>query len=739
VEAGSDAILTNTFSANPQNLRSGQIEKVIRAGVRIARKAAGNKPVIGDIGPLGVLISPYGDGDFTQTRKVYASICRAFCSESIEVLCLETFTSMIEAKAAFLAAREFSKVIIVSFSLQDNGRTIMGEIPESIAITFERLGAACVGFNCAHPDVVLEAVRRISGIASIPILAKPNAGRVRIRGGKVEHTLSDKELASYFDGLAGAGASMIGGCCGTTSEYIKMIAKRPKRPAPRRVMKAFFLASPSSVLQVESSDRCIVGERLNPSGRKKLKGSLLDGDYAVYGEEARAQEKAGAAALDVNAFVAGLDEEKALMGCVHEVLRNVRLPLFIDTQNIEAARAVMEIYPGIGVYNSVPARVKELKKWLPLVRKFGFKAVVSLVSAAIPRDHGERMKNARLAMDTARSIGFSLDDLIFDPLVFSAATEAEQVAETLKTVVALQGLGFKTILGISNVSFGLPERSALNSVFAASAVRAGASFLIVNPIDAAVTGAVRAANALFGRSISGYVQHFKKNQHKITAGQPALGGDQKIKKTMTLLQAVVSGNPVLSRELSCEYLKKRRLTPYELIEDHIARGLKLVGADYEKGKLFIPDLLRSAQAARAALDVVKKQMKQGSKKGRIVLATVRGDIHDIGKNIAAMIFEAGGYEVHDLGKNVPAYRIVEAVRKYKPDAVGLSALLTTTMPEMEKVIIDLRHAGQKTKVIIGGPNVSAAYARKIGAFGAAKNVVEGLNIVERIRNKSAEG
>lgn len=721
VEAGSDIILTNTFSANPVNISPNKLEKIITEGVILAKRAACNKAfVFGDIGPLGELIEPYGELSFDEALKIFQNIARILYGTGIKTFLIETFTSVIEAKAAYLAVKNFSDNIFVCLSLQENGRTIMGESPESIAVTFEALGAKGVGVNCTLPEVVIESVLKMAKVTDLPLIIKPNAGKVEIVGNEIQHSLSDSEMARYFRKFVQAGANIIGGCCGTTPEYIKRIARYRKIPKKRKVTKDFILASPNKILKVGSKSSIIVGERLNPSGRKKVKRRLKRGDFNVYAEEAKIQEGAGVDALDVNAFIIDLDEKETLKNAIHEVLKNTRLPLLIDTQNFDAAQKILSFYPGVGVYNSIPARRNELMKWLPMVKRFGFKVVISLVGKQIPRSVEERLKNVNLALNVAKKIGFPKQDLIFDPLVFSIATEQEQIKYTLETVVKLRKKGLKTILGISNVSFGLPGRSQLNATLATAAIENGATFLILNPLDEVVMNAVNSAKSLFGISV-------------LSALRPDKEKPLKESKQISLIDTIINGDVKLSAECACALLGSG-ISAQEVIDKYITEALKKVGDYYETGRFFIPDLLKAAEASQSVLAKVKTHLPRHQRKGTVVLATVKGDIHDIGKNIAGMIFESAGYKVVDLGKDVSTNKIIKAIKRYKPDALGLSALLTTTMPEMENVIKKLNKERLKVRVIIGGPNVSKNYAKKIGAFGAANNVLEGLKILQKIKS-----
>ncbi|MGB3341056.1 MAG: homocysteine S-methyltransferase family protein [bacterium] len=717
IAAGSDIILTNTFTANPMNIPKTELDRVISVGVKIAKRAAKDRVLVfGDIGPLGELIEPYGEFTFDQVYNIFLNICRRMSKAGIKVFWLETFTSMVEAKAAFLAAREFSDDVFICLSLQDNGYTIMGESAETIAVTFQSLGAKGIGVNCTTPQVAIEAVAKMFRISNLPLIIKPNAGRIKIVGNKVHHTLSDREMARFFKRFVNAGSNIIGGCCGTSPKYIELLRKQRAVPKKRKAKDEFILTATDRIVRVTDDSLITVGERMNPSGRKRIKGKLIKGNYEIYGQEARAQEAAGVDALDVNAYVIELEENKTLKHAIFQVMKASNLPLFVDTQDFNAASSVLASYPGIGVYNSVPAQKKALVKWLPMIKKHGFKAVISLVGKTIPRSIEQRMANVAIALKVAKQVGFSKDDLIFDPLVFSAATDKNQIVHTLKTVEKLHKRGFKTILGISNVSFGLPQRTHLNAVLATAAVKSGTNFLILNPLDEIVMNAVRSTKLLFKRDFSAIDYTMLHSDSKTTMS------------AKNLSESIIIGDKEQSRAYAQDMLDAGT-PPQDIIDKFVSKALKMVGDLYETGEYYIPDLLKAAEASKYALGVVRKYLPKGRRQGIVVLATVKGDIHDIGKNIAGMIFESAGYEVIDLGKDITTDKIVATVRKVKPDALGLSALLTTTMPEMAKVVRALKRAKLEVRVIIGGPNVSKRYAKEIGAYGAATTVLEGLSLL----------
>ncbi|MEO0225753.1 MAG: homocysteine S-methyltransferase family protein, partial [candidate division WOR-3 bacterium] len=381
IESGAEIILTNTFETNPNHYKKGEFEEVIFAGIEIARRAARGKVyVAGDIGPLGVLVEPLGDFPYDEAYRIFCKIGDAFAQDLPDLIWIESFTSMVEARAAFLALRELNRPIVITGAFQKDGRTSCGDIPEAWAVTFQRLGAVAVGVNCTEPATAVEIVRRMRSVTNLPLVAKPNAGLPRIRQKKTVYTLNSPALANYFDQFIDAGATMVGGCCGSTPEYIRLISRRQRRVSKIVKDPGVFISSSREVINLSTSaPTLIVGERLNPSGRKSLRAAIEKDNFEIFGNEAREQEEAGADALDVNAFNPNVDEKRSLRKAVFEVYKKSSLPIFIDTQNFQAAEEVLKFWPGIPVLNSVPARIRELKGWLPMIKKYGARVVISLV------------------------------------------------------------------------------------------------------------------------------------------------------------------------------------------------------------------------------------------------------------------------------------------------------------------------------------------------------------------------
>ncbi len=711
LEAGADRILTNTFNADPDRFSLSRLNRIIRAGVELARRAAGPARILADVSPLAGLLRPYGPREFDDARRAYGRLFRLFHRHGVRDFFLETFTSLREAKAAFLAGQPYGRCIFVSFTLDRSGRTLLGEMPETIALTFDRLGAAGIGVNCLDPDTAREAVNRMARFTERVISVKPNAGQ-----GPAHAALDPGTWSRYFGEYIASGAGMIGGCCGTTPEHIRRLAryKRALRPR-RRSTRSFVLAGPRRLFERTPGIPAIVGERLNPSGRSRLKNAIQHGDYSAYGQEAQKQYELGAAIVDINAFAAGVPETLTLNQAVDRNLLDAGGPVFIDTLDFQAAEKVLAAYPGVGVYNSISCQPRALRRFLPMVKRYGFKAVISLAGASLPRCAAERIANFHRARRIARQLNFPLRDLIFDPLVLPQATAPDQLSETLQAVEAISRQGQLTVLGISNVSYGMDQRSGLNASLAVLAIKAGVDFLIVNPFDENVMHMIRDAVRLFKPSLP--------------AAAPAYGPG---KEKHDLKHAVIRGDAAAAEKMAAVLLEQK-IDSETIINRQIIPGLRRVGDQYRLGVYFLPDLLRSAAAAQAALALIRKNRPARFRSRRpVLMATVRGDIHDIGKNIAALVIESAGFRVIDLGKDVPSEKICEAVRRYRPGVVGLSALLTTTMPEMGRVITALRRQGFKVPVIIGGPNVSDNFARQIGAQAAARSAAEGLKIIQRL-------
>ncbi len=724
--SGAEVILTNTFESNPDRYKPADFEKIIVQGVAIARRAAGNRIyVAGDVGPLGVLIEPFGDFLFDAAYDRFAIVARHFAKARPDLVFIESFTSMLEARAAFLALRRVGRPIVVTGSFQKDGRTVCGDTPEAWALSFERLGALAVGANCTEPKTAVDIVRRMRKVTNLPLVAKPNAGIPRVLGGKTVYSLSDQELARFYRPYVASGATMIGGCCGSTPAYVAGICRQKALGDFGKKYRGVDICSSRHVLNLgENGPTLLVGERLNPSGRKVLRESLARGKFEIYGSEARQQEEAGVDALDVNAFSPTGNEKKALRQAVLEVYKKSSRPLFIDTQDFAAAEEVLRFYPGIAVLNSIPARSKELRRWLPLVGRYGARAVISLVGTYLPKDLKDRLVNLKIAARELKRAGLGKDDVIIDPLVYALSTDRGAANKVIEAVTAIRRLGFRTILGISNVSYGLPGRTFYNTALLTAAIQAGATFVIANPADEVIRNTVWAARALYQNWLSESLVFLKpKKAGETGAPLPAA--------RRSLAEFIIRGEAAAAMR-EARFRLRRGTAPLELVEKDLGNALKVVGEKYEQGEYFLPHLLAAGDAAKSVISVVKRHLPGNKRvKGRVLLATVKGDIHDIGKNIVRTVLESSGYEVIDLGKDKSRDEIIKALRKYRPDVLGLSALMTTTMPAMVEVVREIRRLKLKVRTIIGGAPTDAGFAHEIGAV-YAKDAVDALRVVDEL-------
>ncbi|RKX69781.1 hypothetical protein DRP53_07130 [candidate division WOR-3 bacterium] len=695
-DAGADIILTNTFGVNPSRYRKEEIERLIRLAVRLVRKTG--RIVAGDIGPSGRIPEPFGDYHFDAMIEDYSFLARTLVRAGADILYLETFTSLIEARAAVLAARMMRKPVFVTLTFDDSLRTPFGDLPESCALILSELGATAVGANCATPEIVIEVLKRMRKVTDLPLIAKPNRGVPTETG----FSYTPRKMASFIPELVGV-AELVGGCCGTDYQFIRAVAKKRRRIRKRK-RKVRILATPQRLFSLDHT--LLVGERINPTGRKRLTRALRRGDLNYIVAEAKAQEKAGAEAIDLNLFLPDFDEKAAMARIAAPLTKEISIPVFVDTKDLSAAEAFIKRYPGIAVINSSRVVREELIRSLRLAIRYGSYLVVSLSGRKLPKDHQERMRYFRLARKIARRVGFPKEHLIYDPLVFPVASEPDQLKETLRTVQELSRRGELTILGISNVSYGMPERSRLNAALVAAAIHSGVSFIIANPMDGLVRDVAAGAGILFeGRSAAG----------------PA-------KKIETLEDAIVAGDP-----RQALILARAESQPLKAIDEKVIPALRIVGKRYETGEIFLPQLLASAQAAKAAIDLLKERIpkRRTRRLPPVILATVEGDIHDLGKNILKTLLLSHGIPVLDLGVNVRTDRIVKTVREKRAKVVGLSALMTTTMSRMAEVAERLKKRGLKVTLIIGGAVVDERFARRIGAR-HARDAIAGVNLIKKI-------
>ena len=754
--AGSRVVNANTFGASPHKLADSKytLEEVITAGIANCKQAVApyGALVTLDVGPLGELLEPSGTLAFEDAVAEYGRIVRAGVAAGADILYFETFTDLYEMKAALLAAKENSTLpIMASMSFEANGRTFTGCTVESFAATARGLGANAVGINCSlGPKEIFPMAKRLAEAVpgDFPVFVKPNAGLPRADGSGYDITpqLYAMQMKPYRELHLFAA----GGCCGTTPEFIQMLngvfadckPGRPKHPM------LSVICSPVDCVNVDGIT--VVGERINPTGKKRFQQALRDGDMNYILEQAVSQAEAGAQILDVNVGAPGVDEP-ALMEQVVKALQSVvSLPLQLDSSHAEALERGLRVYNGKPIVNSVNGEPEVLEKVLPLCKKYGA-AVVGLAidERGIQPKAEDRVAIARRIKKAALEAGIPREDIYIDCLTLTASAQQEDVLATVQALHTCKTeLGVRTILGVSNISFGLPCRPYLNTTFLTMAMYAGLDLAIMNPSSEEMMAAVYAYNVLTnrdkqsGRYIARYADQVpasaalaKAMQDKAASGVPAAAeaaGPAVSGPYAPLMKAVEQG--LKGEAAACTKALLAEKEPLELVDEALIPALDIVGIKYEKGKLFLPQLLQAASAAQSAFDEIKTAIAQrggaGASKGRIVLATVKGDVHDIGKNIVKVILENYGFEVIDLGRDVPVETVVETVREKDVHLVGLSALMTTTLKSMEETIAALHAAKLDCKVMVGGAVLTPEYAEKIGADWYAKDAKQSADIAK---------
>ena len=745
--AGADILLANTFGANAKKLAGcgHTVEDVVTASIACARKAADTTGALValDIGPLGELLVPAGTLSFEDAYAEFAQVIRAGTAAGADLVFLETMTDLYELKAAILAAKENCTLpIFTSMSFESRGRTFTGCTVESYAVTAAGLGADAVGINCSlGPKEILPFAQRLcrSVPAGVPVFVKPNAGLPNPDG---SYNLDPDGFAAEMKEYATIGVSMVGGCCGTTPAFIAKLHETfsPLAPADKIPIRRSCLCTP--VRFVEVNGITVVGERINPTGKKRLQQAFRDGDSAYPCTQAVAQAEAGAQVLDVNAGLPGIDEAATLEQLVKDLQAVTDLPLQLDSSNPEALSRALRIYNGKPIVNSVNGETETLEKILPLCKKYGAAVVgLALDKGGIPPTVEGRVAIARRIVDAAHAAGIPDEDIYIDCLCLTASAQQEGATQTLQALARCKKeLGVRTVLGVSNISFGLPCRGYLNTTFLTMAMSAGLDLAIMNPNTPEMMAAVRAYRVLTCQDpqstdyVAAYadvqIQTTQTSKSAATVAEvsaAAPGGD-------ALFEAVRRGLKAEARAAADAALTMRE--PLDVVNTSLIPALDAVGDGFEKGTVFLPQLLQAATAAQAAFEAIKAKIAasgqaQGSK-GKIVIATVKGDVHDIGKNIVRVILENYGYDVLDLGRDVDPERVVEAVRQTGAKLVGLSALMTTTVPNMQATIEALHAANLDCKVMVGGAVLTPDYARDIGADYYCKDAKASADLAKQL-------
>ena len=740
-QAGADFITANTFGANRFKLsKSGySVQEVIEAGANLARQAAGDSKVALDIGSTGRVMAPSGDAGFDEIYDSIAEMVNAgknFC----DVILLETFTDIYELKAAVLAARENSDLpVFATMSFEESGRTFFGTSIESMTATLEGLGVSALGVNCSlGPVQLIPIVKKLCELSHVPVMVQPNAGLPVMRDGRAHYDVTPDEFAKVCYEFAKMGVNIIGGCCGTTPEHISRLrgAVQNLSQVKRNVQDETIICSASKVVTF-GKKFIVIGERLNPTGKKTLQKALREGNIDYVLKEALKQQDQNADVLDLNAGLPDINEPEVLCKLLTEIQGIINLPVQIDSSNYEALESAARVYNGKPLLNSVNGKSESLERVLPVAKKYGACVLgLCLDESGIPESAQERFKIAEKIINESEKLGIPRRNILIDCLTLTASAQQKLVIETLKAIkLVKENLGVCTVLGLSNVSFGLPRRPVINRTMLIAALMNGLDSAIINPGDNDLQESLHAWNLLTGSEsdMQDYINYCE--AHPVSSTSQVITTQANTSQTPTpaedLNSAIIRGLKEESANMTKKLLESKK--PLEIIEQNIVPALDSVGKSYEAGKTFLPQLIKSAEAAKSAFEVLSLAMEksgtQGKAKGPVVLATVYGDVHDIGKNIVRTIFENYNFNVIDLGKDVPPDKIIEAVTRESVHVVGLSALMTTTVNSMKETITKLRGSCPDVKIIVGGAVLTPELAKFAGADYYAKDAMEGVRIV----------
>lgn len=751
-DAGSNVVCTNTFGSNSLKFDSDELENIIMSAVYNAKTARDlsvskkDKFIALDIGPSGKMLKPFGDLDFEEAVSVFSHTVKLGVKYGVDLIIIETMNDSYETKAALLAAKENSDLpVIVSNAYGEDGKLMTGASPAAMVAMLEGMGADALGANCSlGPEQLRPVILDLIKNASVPVVLKPNAGLPKSVDNKTVYDVTADDFANEVFDLVNAGVRVIGGCCGTTPEYIKKLTAKTDSLSPMPLVNKNITVVSSYTHTVKFDlSPILIGERINPTGKKRFKEALVNNDIDYVLSEGLNQEKKGVHILDVNVGLPNIDEVKTLETVVCELQSIIDLPLQIDTSNIDAMRAALRRYNGKAMINSVNGKADNMAAVFPLVKKYGGLVVaLTLDESGIPDTAEGRVRIAKNILATAKTYGIDKKDIIFDPLAMTVSADNTAALATLEAVRRIRTeLGCHTSLGVSNISFGLPARDAINGTFFALALQNGLSAAIMNPYSADMLKTYYSYKALKGLdpNCADYID----NSDLFTSVQPiqqknstAEVGTSNENYGSELQYAIIKG----LKDRAAEITKSMLLTvpPLEIVNREIIPAFDIVGVGFEKKTIYLPSLLMSAEAAKSAFEVIKTSMTDSNKKpdkGIFVIATVHGDIHDIGKNIVKLLLENYGFNVVDLGKDVPPEVIVAKAVELHAPIVGLSALMTTTVPAMEETIKQLRKDAPWCKIIVGGAVLTKEYADEIGADKYARDAMETVRYAESIVNE----
>ena len=744
-DAGSDIIYTCTFGANRYKLEEygeKDVEGVNRRLAEMAREAAGKNTLIaGDIGPTGHFIKPFGEIDFDDAVESCKRQVKGLIDGGADLFVIETQMDIQEARAALLAVKETDPdaFAIVTMTYEPDGRTLNGTSPEAALITLQSLGADAVGCNCSTgPAEMLKVIRRIKKFADVPLAAKPNAGMPKIVDGKTVFPMDENEFASYAEEFRNAGVNLMGGCCGTSPLHIKELSavlkgKEPVLPPEGGVDLFSLSSSREAVITGRNNPVCVIGERINPTGKKKLQAELREDKFTTVRKFALEQRNDGAVFLDVNAGMPGIDEKATMMSLIDLLAPQTDLPLVIDSSDISVVEAALRYYPGRALINSISGEKEKLEKLLPLAAKYGAMFILlPLTDNELPAKAEKRVEIIKDIFNKAEKAGYRKQDILVDGLVMTVSSKPEAAGETLKTIAWASENGFGSVAGLSNISFGLPERGRINAAFLSMAAFNGLTHIIANPADKLLMGIKTASDLLTGRDkdAAAYIAYSQKNSSEVSEKQTRI--DEKLTPEERIAQGIIEGIRDDITDIIQKALDNKAEAPF-LLEKVMIPAIIHVGELYDKKEYFLPQLIASAETMKKGFQLLEPMLNQeeGSGKGKILFATVEGDIHDIGKNIVVLMMKNFGFEVIDLGKDISAETIIMAAKKHKPQIIALSALMTTTMIKMPVIMELAEKEGISCPFMVGGAVVTREWADSIGA-NYSRDGVEAIKVAEKL-------
>ena len=744
VEAGTNILYAPTFTANRIKLAEyGLAEHLIDMNtelVKLAKQAAGGKALVaGDITMTGRQLTPMGDMDFEQLIDVYKEQIRVLDQAGADLLVVETMMSLQETRAALIAAKEVSSLpVIASLTFESDNKTLFGTDPMTAMLVLQALGADVVGTNCSTgPDQMCGVVRQMKQVAKIPVLAKPNAGLPKLDSeGRTVYEMDAETFGREMCLLVEAGATFLGGCCGTTVKHIRsMVEKTGAMKLPETTDAAQnkgirYLTSERKTLAFGLDDRFhIVGERINPTGKKKFQACIRDNDFSMVEEFVTQQEESGASILDINMGMSGIDEKETLLKVMEDVSMQTSLPLCIDSSHVDVQEYVLRHYPGRALINSISMESAKMEPLLQIAKKYGAMFILLPVSdEGLPKDLDEKKEIIQKILRRALELGFTKEDIVVDGLVATVGANKNAALETLETIRYCKEQGLATICGLSNISFGLPERSYINAAFLTMAIANGLTMAIANPNQELLTSCMLASDLLLHKQDADLsyieVMNERKQRTAKTVEQEAPAAEKSV--LQKVYECVLKGNKTKIVDQVHEALKEH---------EALLPAINEVGDLFDKGIYFLPQLIASAEAMKTAIEDIQPLLlaaSDGKPKATIVIATVEGDIHDIGKNLVALMLKNYGFRVIDLGKDVPKEVIIETAKKEHADIIALSALMTTTMQQMKHVIEYAKEQGVTAKVLIGGAVITQEYADEIGADGYSKDAAEAVKVAKQV-------